>query len=90
MRPGRALTLMTSQPSTADPAASPPIDAERTRPTALEPLLTVHEVAAFLNISTTTVRRLVANREIPSLRIGCQLRFDRGHVLRWTSARKEG
>ena len=53
-------------------------------------LLTIPEVAEFLAVSEQTVRRMVRARQLPCLRIGIQLRFDRADLLRWTSARKGG
>lgn len=64
--------------------------AERPPSPALARLLTLPEVALFLAVSERTVRRLVARRQLPCLRVGCQLRFDPSDLLRWTSARKGG
>jgi excisionase family DNA binding protein len=55
----------------------------------LKPMLTIPEVSAFLAVSERTVRRLVHARQIPCVRIGCQIRFDRSDLLRWTLARRE-
>lgn len=55
----------------------------------LEPMLTIPEVSAFLAVSERTVRRLVHARQIPCVRVGCQIRFDRSDLLRWTLARRE-
>ena len=56
----------------------------------LVPLLTLPEVADLLRTSEKTIRRLVAARRLPCVRLGRQLRFDRGDVFRWLAARKEG
>lgn len=40
------------------------------------PLLDVHDVAAYLDVSVVTVRRLVRNRQLGCVRVGRQLRFD--------------
>jgi len=56
----------------------------------LEPLLTLRDTASLLRVSERSVRRLVAYRRIPCLRIGRQLRFVPSDLLRWVSARKEG
>jgi excisionase family DNA binding protein len=46
-------------------------------------LLTLRELAAFLNVPKKTLYYWVSRREIPFLRIGPRhLRFDRGDVLR--------
>lgn len=55
----------------------------------LDPLLTLDEVAAFLNVSPRTVRRLLA-RGFPCVRIGRSARFEPQAVVRWVSARREG
>lgn len=55
----------------------------------IAPLLTIAEVAELLRTSEQTVRRLVAARRIPCLRIGRQIRFVPGDVFRWLEARKE-
>ena len=49
----------------------------------LRPLLTIQQVAAYLNISHSTVRRLVARRQMPCVRVGGQLRFSAGELQRW-------
>jgi excisionase family DNA binding protein len=41
----------------------------------LEPLLTVGETAAILNLSTRTVRRLIASGTIPVVSIGRSVRI---------------
>lgn len=56
----------------------------------LKPLLTLPEVAELLRLSSRTIRRLVARQRIPCVRLGRQLRFVPGDVLRWLAARKEG
>jgi excisionase family DNA binding protein len=39
-------------------------------------LYSLREVARYLNVSRSTVRRLVETAQIPSMRVGGQLRFD--------------
>ncbi len=55
-----------------------------------EPLLTLEEVADFLRVDPKTVRRWVAARRIPCLRIGTRIRFDPGDLVSWVRRRKEG
>ena len=55
-----------------------------------EPLLTVREVADLLRVAEKTVRRWVAQRRLPCVRLGRAIRFARGDVFRWVSARKDG
>ena len=52
-------------------------------PCTTEPLLDVHEVAARLNITVRHVRRLVAERRIPYLKVGSLLRFDPTEINAW-------
>jgi excisionase family DNA binding protein len=52
-------------------------------------LLTLPEVAEALRVSEKTVRRLVARRVIPCVRIGGLLRFDHRDLAQWISARRE-
>lgn len=61
----------------------------RTGRSGVEPLMTLREVAATLQVSEKTVRRLVASRRLPCLRVGRQLRFAPSDLLRWVSARTE-
>jgi len=53
------------------------------------PLLTLDELASHLRLSQRTIRRLVAARRLPCVRIGRQLRFDPADVFRFVSARKD-
>lgn len=52
-------------------------------PRTAEPLLDVHGVAARLNITVRHVRRLVAERRIPYLKVGSLLRFDPVEINAW-------
>ncbi|MFC1928921.1 response regulator [Chloroflexota bacterium] len=49
----------------------------------MEQLLSTKKVAEYLDISPLTVRRKVKNGEIPSIKIGHQLRFDKQQIDRW-------
>ena len=46
-----------------------------------EPLIGVAEVARLLNVSQDTVRRLARSGRLPAIRVGAQLRFDKGVLL---------
>lgn len=59
------------------------------RPSVLEPLLTIGEVAALLRVSGKTVQRLVATRRMPCVRIGRRVRFLSADVFRFVAARKD-
>ena len=52
-------------------------------------LMTLAEVARALRLSEKTVRRMVARRRMPCVRIGRSLRFDEADVSRFVAARKE-
>ena len=63
-------------------ATLPPPSRSRRSPAATpEPLLSVADAAAFLGVSTKTVRRLVARRELGASRVGRQLRIGRAELL---------
>ena len=55
----------------------------------MDQLLTLQQVAEYLNVSTRTVRRLAA-RGFPCVRVGRSVRFEAQAVVRWLSARREG
>jgi excisionase family DNA binding protein len=56
----------------------------------ITPLLTLDQVARFLQLNERTIRRMVAARRLPCLRLGRQLRFDPQALSRWLQAREEG
>jgi len=53
-------------------------------------LLTVKEVAEYLSVKPVTVRRKAKNGEIPSVRIGNRIRFDKQQINRWLQQRTTG
>ncbi len=53
-------------------------------------LLTLQEVADYVQVHPKTVLRWIAHAGLPCVRIGKSLRFDATDVLRWVSAKKEG
>lgn len=55
-----------------------------------EKLLNTGEVAAYLNCSRTTVRRLAARGELPHYRVGKMVRFRRGEVDLWLAGFRAG
>ncbi len=44
------------------------------------PLLTVNETAEYLSVSRSTIYRLVERAEVPSHKVGGQIRFDRDEL----------
>jgi len=65
------------------------IPAEAHREGGLPHLLTLAEVAEMLSVSQKTVRRLVAGRKLPCIRLGRVLRFQPADLFRFVEARKE-
>lgn len=55
----------------------------------MDQLLTLQQVAEYLNVSAKTVRRLM-QRGLPSVRFGRLVRFREQDVSGWVEARKEG
>ena len=53
------------------------------------PLLSVDDIAAELNVSVKTIYYWVGRLEIPFLKIGRHLRFDRDEVLQYFKQRTE-
>lgn len=51
-------------------------------------LLTVDQIASWLNKSTSAVYRLVWRRQIPYLKFGKSVRFDRQEILKWLEGKK--
>lgn len=50
-------------------------------------LLNPEELASFLNVKVKTIYGLVHRREIPFLKVGRLLRFNRQHIETWLSRR---
>ena len=48
-----------------------------------EPIMTIDEVAEYLNLHPLTVRRLARDGEIPAFKIGRQWRVKRAILDRW-------
>jgi excisionase family DNA binding protein len=59
------------------------LSTDPTRPLAVEPLLTVDEVAAVLRMSKDWVYR--HRRELKALKLGRELRFEPGDLRAWTA-----
>ncbi len=55
-----------------------------------EDLLTAKELAQYLKVSPRTVLRRARNGELPAIRVGRQLRFNKKQVDRWLSERTVG
>jgi excisionase family DNA binding protein len=59
-----------------------------TAPDAVPQLLTMDELAARLNVTRRHVRRLVAERRVPFLKIGKFVRFDAAEVSAWLDSNR--
>lgn len=55
---------------------------------AVKPLLTIEDVAAYVNVSVNTVRSWVKQDRIPFLKAGQLLRFDQDEVEAWLRSRE--
>ena len=55
-----------------------------------ERLMTMHEVAEYLQCSLSTVRRWVARGKVPHYRMGKMIRFRRSELDRWLDTYREG
>lgn len=53
-----------------------------------DPLMSVTEAARFLNVSLSTIRRLIDQGELPAFKIGHQLRLFKGDVHLWLKSRQ--
>ena len=48
-----------------------------------EQLLTLEQVAKYLNVDKFTVYRLLANRDLPAFKVGSQWRFKKKLIENW-------
>lgn len=55
----------------------------------LEPLMTIDDVATYLNVTPRTVRRLRQEQRLPSITIGGSVRFKKASVIAWVEAREK-
>ena len=54
-----------------------------------EPFLTVRDVADLLKVSEKTVRRLQSRGDLPSFRVGTQVRFRRTDIEDWVDRQQD-
>jgi excisionase family DNA binding protein len=57
-------------------------------PLAASPLMDIHTVAEVLCVAPRHIRRLVAERRIPYLKVGRFVRFDPGELDVWLDAQR--
>ena len=53
-------------------------------------LLTIEQLADTLGITVRHVRRLIAERRVPYLKVGRLIRFDPAEVTRWLDSNRQG
>jgi excisionase family DNA binding protein len=53
-------------------------------------LLTIDQLAEGLGITVRHVRRLVAEKRVPYLKVGKLVRFDPDEIKQWLASRREG
>ncbi len=56
----------------------------------VSPIMSVEEVAAYLNLHPLTVRRLARDGEIPAFKVGRQWRIKRTLLDKWIEQRSLG
>jgi excisionase family DNA binding protein len=74
-------------------AVSPPqkgSNARGQRRAARAPLLGIDEVASWLGVEPGFVRRLIAGRRIPFVKIGKFVRFDPDEIAAWIDGQRVG
>ena len=54
-----------------------------------EPFLTTRDVADLLKVSEKTVRRLQRRGDLPSFRVGSQVRFRRSDIEAWVDRQQK-
>ena len=57
-------------------------------PRSVEPAMTVHDVAAFLNVDEKTIYRLVQKGDLPGFKVLGSWRFQRPDLEAWIAQRK--
>ena len=57
-------------------------------PRLVEPAMTVHDVAAFLNVDEKTIYRLAQKGDLPGFKVSGSWRFQRPDLEAWIDRRK--
>ena len=56
----------------------------------LERLLTVEQVAEYLNVDKFTVYRLLAQKKLPGFKVGREWRFRQEDIVAWIETKRTG
>jgi len=83
---GSAVTSLATQPVTARRPSTAQHDARRER--AMPELVDIATVATSLGVGVRHVRRLVAERRIPFVKVGHFVRFDPRELHAWVDERR--
>ena len=57
---------------------------------AIEPALTVRDIAVVLNVDEKTIYRLAQKGDLPGFKVSGSWRFQRPDLLAWIEAQKQG
>ena len=57
---------------------------------AIEPALTVRDIAVLLNVDEKTIYRLAQKGDLPGFKVSGSWRFQRPDLLAWIDAQKQG
>ena len=57
---------------------------------AIEPALTVRDIAVVLNVDEKTIYRLAQKGDLPGFKVSGSWRFQRPDLLAWIDAQKQG
>ena len=57
---------------------------------ALEPAMTVRDIATVLNVDEKTIYRLAQKGDLPGFKVSGSWRFQRPDLLEWIEAKKQG
>jgi len=59
-------------------------------PAAPPKIMTVFELAEYLNVSAITIYRLLKAGQLPAFRVGSEWRFSADAIARWMKEREQG
>ena len=57
---------------------------------AIEPALTVRDIAVVLNVDEKTIYRLAQKGDLPGFKVSGSWRFQRPDLIAWIDAQKQG